>query len=89
VPSCHEHGSACHANCATERTRTVVSPETRALGDQLIKIRCVNVWISMGGNRVRTLIIREEKDDVGASIFRLGTGSSEEKDRRTSDGEPQ
>ena len=60
----HQHRPTRHTNSATKRTRAIIPSKTKPLPRQSIKVRSLDMEIAMSPDRVGTLVICEEKDDV-------------------------
>lgn len=63
-----QHGPAGHTHGSTKTSHDVGAGKGRAAFHQRIQVRCVNVLISQGPDRIKTLVIREQDQDIGPSI---------------------
>jgi len=72
-PSAHEHRPARNADRSAVTAETVIVPEAEPLRDQAVEVRRLDVRIAPGADRVGPLVIREEKEKIGAR----GSGSSQ------------
>ena len=67
-----EHGATGHANRAALRSETVRAPKTETVSDDAVDVGRADVRVAVGSDRVRTLIVSKQQEDVGLRGNRNG-----------------
>ena len=60
----HKHAATGDADCATIAASTIVSGETKPIGSESIQMRRLYVFVAVGSDRVRALIVGKEENDI-------------------------
>lgn len=71
-PARQHHGPTGHTDCNMCPAHDVGIGETGPLGHQPVEVGGLDLCAPKGGNRVKALVIREDKEDVGLALHGRG-----------------
>jgi len=66
MPACHQHTATGDADGTAVASGAIVASEAQPIDRKAIQMGRLNIIVTMSGDRVRTLIVGEQEDDVGA-----------------------